>query len=112
MAQNILEDIIKLAKEKRKKIVMPESNDIRILQASSYLSKEKICDVILVGNKNDIIRKAKNNKIDISSICIVSPSEDDKYDEYVNKFYELRKNKGIALEDAKSICLITFILPL
>ena len=105
MAQNILEDIIKLAKEERKKIVMPEGNDIRILQASSYLSKEKICDVILVGNKNDIIRKAKNNKIDISSICIVSPSEDDKYDEYVNKFYELRKNKGIALEDAKKYML-------
>ena len=102
---NFIEEIKEKAREDLKSIVLPETNDLRILQATEKILKEGFSNVILVGNADSIKTLANDNNINIEGAQIVEPSKSEKYDEYVNKFYELRKNKGITLEQAKEMML-------
>ena len=59
-------DMIYKAKQNLKTIVLPESEDMRIFKAASIAVKEKIANIILIGNKEDILSRCINNNIDIS----------------------------------------------
>lgn len=97
-------DIIKeKAKRDIKTIVLPESNDVRTLEATQKVLNEGYSRIILIGNEENILKLAKENNFNIDGAIIVDPLKSNKYDEYVNKFYELRKAKGITLEQAKEI---------
>lgn len=98
---NFLEQIIKRAKADVKTIVLPESTDIRVIKAASMVIEQGIANVVLVGDKEEITDLAGN--LDISKAIIVDPVKSEKYDDYVNTFYELRKAKGISIENAKEI---------
>ena len=102
---NFIEEIKEKARKDLKSIVLPETDDLRILQATERILKEGFSNVILVGNEESIKTLANDNNINIEGAQIVEPSKSEKYDEYVNKFYELRKNKGITLEQAKEMML-------
>lgn len=102
---NFIEEIKEKAKKDLKTIVLPETEDIRILQATEKILKEGFSNVILIGNDENIKKLANENNINIEGAKIVEPSKSSKYDEYVNTFYELRKNKGITIEQAKEIML-------
>lgn len=105
MENSITNKIIDMAKKTHKKIVLPESEDLRVLNAASILTKEKICSVVLVGNREHILELSSKNNIDIKEIEIVQPDKSNLYESYVDKFYKLRKHKGITLEDAKKYML-------
>ncbi|MDI6604672.1 MAG: phosphate acetyltransferase [Thermoanaerobacteraceae bacterium] len=96
---SILNKIKENAKKNKKKIVLPEGSEPRTLRAVEIVTKEGIADLVLLGNENEIKNAAKG--IDISKAEIIDPLKSDKFDLYVNKFYEMRKNKGITIEDAK-----------
>jgi phosphate acetyltransferase len=98
---NFLEQIVSRAKKDIKTIVLPESNDIRTLKAAAMIQEQGIANIILVGNKDDI--KKLGGDLDISKAKIVDPANFEKFDEYVNTLYELRKAKGMTLEQAKKI---------
>ena len=98
---NFIERIKQRAKKDIKTIVLPEAQDIRTLKATEIVLKEKYANIVLVGNKNDIENLAEKNNLDITGAKIVDPNNSEKYDEYVNLLYELRKNKGMTIEDAK-----------
>jgi len=98
-----IEEIKQRAKQEIKTIVLPEAEDIRTLQATEQVLKEKYANIILVGNKEKIEQKAKTNKIDITGAAIIDPSNSEKYNEYVNLLYELRKHKGMTIEKAKEL---------
>ena len=102
---NFIEEIKEKAKNDLKTIVLPETEDIRILQATEKILKEGFSNVILIGNDENIKKFANENNINIEGAKIVEPSKSSKYDEYVNTFYELRKNKGITIEQAKEMML-------
>ena len=93
------------AKKEIKSIVLPESNDIRVLKGAEKAIKENYANIVLVGDENEIQKLAKDNDIDISKAKIVNPRTSEKYEEYANLFYELRKNKGMTLEKAKETVL-------
>lgn len=104
--EGILEKIVSKAKEGNKTIVLPESTDERVLKAANIIQSEKIANIILIGNRNDILNKYKEMNSEIEDgIVIINPSEYDKTEEYANKLYELRKHKGMTLEKAKEIVL-------
>lgn len=63
--------------------------------------KEKFANIIVLGNEKDILKLANENNINIDGAKIINPINDSKFDELVNKFYELRKAKGMTLEKAK-----------
>lgn len=96
---NFLEQIIGRAKKDIKTIVLPESNDIRTIKAAAMIQAQGIANIVLVGNENDIKKLAGD--LDISKAKIVDPLNSDKFEDYVNTFYELRKAKGITLDQAR-----------
>ncbi len=98
---NFLEQISQRAKADKKTIVLPESDDIRVLKAAAMVQEQGIADIILVGNPDEIKKRAQG--LDISRCRIVDPLTSEKYEDYVNTFYELRKAKGMTLEKAREI---------
>ncbi len=100
-----IESIKQKAKQDIKTIILPESEDIRVLKAAEKALKEEYAKIILIGNVEEVQNRAKENNVDISNAQIIDPNTSEKYEEYVNLFYELRKNKGITPEDAKKIIL-------
>ncbi len=98
---NFLEQILSRAKSDIKTIVLPESTDIRTIKAAAMIQEQGIANVILVGNQDEIKKLAGD--LDISKAQIVDPANFDKFDEYVNTLYELRKAKGMTLEQARKL---------
>lgn len=97
---SFIEDIKEKAKLNKQTIVLPESTDIRILKAASKVVEEKIADVILVGEKEEIYDISRKENIDIKNIKIVELKNDSKYEVYVEKFLELSKRFNITKEEA------------
>ena len=98
---SFIDDIKNKAKENIKTIILTESEDVRVLEAASKVTKEGFAKVILIGNEKAANELADKNHIDIKGIQVIDPETSEKYDEYVNRFYELRKAKGITIDDAK-----------
>ena len=102
---NIIEQIKNKAKTLNKTIILPEATDIRTLKAASLTTLEGFASVILIGNKDKINKLAIENQININGIEIIEPSTFNDIDKVINEFYELRKNKGITLDEAKNLIL-------
>lgn len=84
----------------RPKIILPESQDDRILEAASILSEEELIEIIILGSEPKIKQRAKEKNLKLEKIKIVDPEFDVYKQEYVKTYYELRKHKGINLEEA------------
>ena len=98
---SFIDDIKNRAKQNITTIILTESEDVRVLEAASKVTKEGFAKIILIGNPDEANSLASSHNIDISGIEIINPETSEKYDEYVNSFYELRKAKGITIDDAK-----------
>ncbi len=100
-------DFISTIKERArkdiKKIVLPEASDVRILKAAEIALSEAYAEVVLVGNEDSIKAMAGENNIDVSKAIIVDPLKSDKAAEYAEKLYDLRKEKGMTLEQAQEL---------
>ena len=102
---NFIENIKNRARQEIKTIVLPEAEDIRTLKATEIALKEKYSNIILIGKKEKIIQLAKDNEINIEGAEIVEPQTSPNYEKYANLLYELRKHKGMTLEQAKELAL-------
>ena len=103
-------DLIKeKARADRKTIVLPETNDKRTLIAASHIMKEKIADIIMVGNEEKIMDGARWLEVDLDNVKVVNPEACDKFEEYVNLLYETRKAKGMTPEKAHEILLKDYL---
>ena len=100
-----IDEIKERAKKKIKTIVLPEATDIRTLKAVDMISKDEFCKIVLVGEKEEIVKIASENNLDISKVEIIEPNNSETYEEYVNAFYELRKHKGMTIEKSKELML-------
>lgn len=100
---SFIENVKSKVKNDIKTIILPESNDIRVLKATQQILKEEFADIILIGNREQINKLAKENNLDISKAKIVDPKTSNKFSSYANSFYELRKAKGMTLDKAKEM---------
>ena len=98
---SFIETIKEKAKKEIKTIVLPEGNDIRTIKAASMVLEQGYANLIILGEKDKIEEMAKENNLDISKATIINPIESDKYETYVQNFYELRKEKGMTIEKAR-----------
>lgn len=98
---NFIDSIKLRAKSNKKTIVLPESMDERVIEAASIVLKEDLANIIIIGSENDI----KNNNFDISGATIIDPKTSELTEDLINKFVELRKNKGMTYEEAKKLLL-------
>ncbi|MDE6024861.1 MAG: phosphate acetyltransferase [Lachnospiraceae bacterium] len=99
-----IDDIKSRAKSKKKTIVLPETADLRTLEAAHKILKEDIADIILIGEKASIIKKAGDG-LDLTKAKFVDPYDCDKLNDYIALFVELRKSKGVTPEQAKELLL-------
>ena len=81
---SFIEDVKAKAKAKQKTIVLPESEDKRVLQAAEQIQKEGFSRLILLGEKEQVEKDAKAWGVDLSGIEIVNPKTYAKLDEYVS----------------------------
>ncbi|MCI9327079.1 MAG: phosphate acetyltransferase [Lachnospiraceae bacterium] len=99
-------DVIKeKARMDKKTIVLPETTDKRTLIAASNIMKERIADIIMIGDEEKIMDGATWLEIELDGVKIINPKTCEKLDDYANILYEVRKNKGMTPEKAKEILL-------
>lgn len=89
---DFLEHMKQRARANKKTIVLPEGEDPRTIEAAQMIVDEGIANLIVIGNPQDI---------SIDGVRVINPATCEKTDEYAELFYELRKHKGVTLEDAK-----------
>lgn len=102
---DFIEKIKQRAKQEIKTIVLPEAEDIRTLKAIELVLKDKYANIILIGNEQKVQELAKTNNINIDGVKIVDPQSSPDYEKYAELLYELRKHKGMTIEQAKEITL-------
>lgn len=98
-----IDRIIAKAQKDIKTIVLPEPEDVRVLKATELINNKGFAKVVLIGNENEITKLAYDNNINLGDAQIIDPLKTPKLDEYSNELYELRKNKGMNIENAKKI---------
>ncbi|MBE0494873.1 MAG: phosphate acetyltransferase [Campylobacterales bacterium] len=89
------------ARSNKKTIVLPESEDERILRAAEILMRRDVVNLILLGNESEVMHKAMTLGLDLKGVRIIDPATSPLNEEFVNVFYELRKPKGLKLAAAK-----------
>ena len=98
---DFIEQMKQKAKSDKKRIVLPEALDLRVIEAASTALKEGLAEVILIGNQAEILRIA--GAIDLTGAIIIDSETTEKRTEYGAAFYELRKAKGMTLEQANDL---------
>lgn len=104
---NFIDSIKLRAKKDKKRIVLPESMDVRTMEAASKVIKDGIADIIIIGTPEVIEKTSKG--FDISDATIIDPFTADITEELINKFVEIRKNKGLTYEEAKKLLLSDYM---
>jgi len=92
------------ARQNIKTIVLPESEDERILRATDILQRRRVVDIILLGDPKEINSKCSSLGINLrKNITIVDPQKSDLKRKYADEFFELRKHKGMTKDGAYDI---------
>jgi malate dehydrogenase (oxaloacetate-decarboxylating)(NADP+) len=102
-SKEIMRIMIHKAQRAPKKIVFPEGTEEKILRASQIILDEEIAKPVLLGDRKVIEEKTKMLELDLKGAEIVDPANAQRLDEYVSKYYELRKRKGVTRVDARNM---------
>ena len=101
---DILEKMCQRAKENPQRIVLPEGDEPRTLEAANQLLKEELVKIILIGNPEVINQMAKEKGYEyISKAIIVDPETNENMPTYAELLYNLRKSKGMTIEEATEL---------
>ncbi|GAB4186813.1 MAG: phosphate acetyltransferase [Calditrichia bacterium] len=99
----IVDRIREEAKKNIKTIVLPEGDEERTLKAAGYLAQHRLVNPVLLGDKSRIITEAQKTGVDLTGIEIIDPNEYPDIEEFASDYYELRKHKGMTIEQAREI---------
>ena len=97
------EKLTQRASENIRTIVLPEGNDDRTLEAAATILEKNFTKLILLGNVEQIQAKLTEKGADPTQLQIMDPKNDPKREEFAQALYELRKDKGMAPEQAAKI---------
>lgn len=104
---SFIERIKERAKSKRMKIVLPESMDDRVLKAAEIASFEEIADIIMIA-EDKVIQEVKS-KYKFDKVTFIDPNNSELTEQFIQKLYDLRKEKGMTLEEAKKLLLTDYM---
>ena len=100
----LIEKIIARAQANRQRIVLPEAEEERTLIAADKALADKLADIILIGNPEKVQALAdKHGLTHIGEATLIDPKNNPKAEEYAQGLYELRKNKGMTIEQAREL---------
>ena len=94
-------DLIERARADRKRIVLPEPDDDRVLQAAAQVLAAGIADITFVGDADFVAKRAGELGIDLSAAQVVSVDDPAYRERYAEEFARLRAKKGVTLEQAR-----------
>lgn len=98
----LFEKLTAKARADKQRIVLPESAEPRTLQAADKIIADGLAEIILIGSKQEIGAAAAGLGLaNIGKATIIDPSDDASVEEYAQLFYEIRKSKGITIEEAR-----------
>lgn len=98
---NLLDSLVEKAKADKQRIVLPEGTEKRTLTAADQLIRDGVAEIILLGNREEIEEQAQQLGLENTNrATIVDPKKHEKKELYANLLYELRKKKGMTLEQA------------
>jgi phosphate acetyltransferase len=95
--------LMERARADRQRIVLPESEDDRILEAAAILLRRGVADLILLGEETKVRAQASALGLDLDEATIVSPLETELVEKFAAAYAEARAHKGMTLERARDI---------
>ena len=103
---DLLGQIVARAKSNKQRIVLPEALEERTLRAADKALADDIADIILIGNPDEIGKKAEEwGLTNVGKATIIDPENNPKAEEYAQKLEELRRKKGMTIEKARELML-------
>lgn len=101
---DLLSQIVARAKSNKQRIVLPEATEERTLRAADRVLADDTADIILLGNPDEINKLAAEwGLTHIGQATIIDPENSPKAEEYAEKLAELRKSKGMTIEEARKL---------
>jgi malate dehydrogenase (oxaloacetate-decarboxylating)(NADP+) len=100
-SKSMMRVVIHKAQQAPKRIVFPEGTEEKILRATQIVIDEEIAKPILLGDEQVIRQKIKMLDLELEGVEIINPASSQKFDEYVSKYYDIRKRKGTTQVDAR-----------
>ncbi len=91
------------ARSDRKRIVLPEGEDDRILKAAGRLLQRGVADLTILGDEPQIRARAAELGVDLSAATVLNPRTSELCDQFAEQYAELRKHKGVTVEQAREI---------
>jgi phosphate acetyltransferase len=91
------------ARSDRKRIVLPEGDDDRILKAAGRLLQRRVADLTILGDEAQIGPRAAELGVDLEAATVLNPRTSDLCDQFAEQYAELRKRKGVTVEQAREI---------
>lgn len=99
---NFIQKMMEKAKAKARALVFPEGSEARTQRAACIIRDENLASkVFLIGSKADILQTAQKEGLDLENIDIVEPEQSTQLMDFAQELYELRKHRGMTLEQAK-----------
>jgi phosphate acetyltransferase len=95
--------LMERARADRQRIVLPESQDDRILEATAILLRRGVADLTLLGDENKVRARASTLGLDLDEASIVSPFDADLVEKFAAAYTEARAHKGMTVERAREI---------
>ncbi|WP_028479446.1 phosphate acetyltransferase [Nocardia sp. CNY236] len=95
--------LIERARVDRKRIVLPEGNDERVLRAAGRVLQRKIADLVILGEESAVRTRAAELGVDISAAQVLDPNNSGYLEEFAAEYAQLRKHKGMTLQRAREV---------
>ncbi|MBR5193755.1 MAG: phosphate acetyltransferase [Bacteroidaceae bacterium] len=101
---SVMNQIVERAKANKQRIVLPEGTEERTLKAANQLLADEVAELILIGNPEEIMGLANQWGLEhIGKATIINPADHPKKEEYAQLLCELRKKKGMTIEEARAL---------
>lgn len=96
-----IEEVFTRAKKTPRRIVLPEGHDERIVKAAGIIARKNLARPILLGIRDRILAQLKSLGMSAEGIEIVNPQGDPRLEDFAKTFFELRRHKGVTLDQAR-----------
>ena len=95
--------LVDRARSDRKRVVLPEGDDDRILRAAGRLLQRGVADLTILGEEAQVRARAAELGVDLSAATVLNPKTSELCDQFAEQYAQLRKHKGVTVEQAREI---------
>ena len=96
-----LHGLTERARTAEKRIVLPEGEDVRILEAAEIIHRRGICELVILGDLKKVRELSNQHGFDLSGIEIIDPASSEQREKFAEEYAKLRAHKGVTIEQAR-----------